>query len=184
MNRFSVEFRSEVNGSKLQGHAAVFNRHAEIGGGYETLAPTAFDEALRSDPDVVALINHNPALILDRTRTGSLHLEVDDDGLAFEATIPDTSYGRDLREQIQAGLMTGCSFGFIPGKDEIGRAPDGRQVRTHVSVRRLVDVSVVTLPAYDGTDVRLRAVTFEVRPLTAQSQMIRLRAAQLVKEVK
>lgn len=182
MNRFGVELRSEVTGNRLVGHAAVFNRHAEIGGGYETLASTAFDEALRSDPDVVALINHNPGLILDRTRSGTLKLAADSEGLAFEAQIPDTSYGRDLREQVAAGLMTGCSFGFIPGEDKVGRAPDGRQLRTHTSIRRLVDVSIVTLPAYDGTDVRLRQVDFANLPgPTLRGQLIRLRAAQLLK---
>lgn len=159
--RFEAELRSEVSGDRLAGHAAVFNRHAEIGAGYETLAPTAFDEALRSDPDVVALINHNMGLVLDRTRTGTLKLAADADGLAFETAIPNTSYGRDLREQVAAGLMTGCSFGFIPGAAEVGRARDGRLLRTHTSIRRLVDVSVVTLPAYDGTDVRLRHLTFD-----------------------
>lgn len=182
MNRFAVELRSAVEGNRLAGHAAVFGRHAEIGAGYETLAPTAFDEALRSDPDVVALINHDMGLILDRTRSGTLKLAADSEGLAFEAQIPDTSYGRDLREQVAAGLMTGCSFGFIPGKDEISRAPDGRQLRTHTSVRRLVDVSVVTLPAYDGTDVRLRHLEFDNLPgPTLRGQLIRLRAAQLLK---
>lgn len=182
MNRYGVELRSEVSGNRLAGHAAVFNRHADVGPGYEMLAPTAFDETLRSDPDVVALINHIPGLILDRTRSGTLKLATDADGLTFEATIPDTSYGRDLREQIAAGLMTGCSFGFIPGKDEVSRAPDGRQLRTHTSIRRLVDVSVVTLPAYDGTEVHLRAISFANPPgPTLRGQLIRLRAAQLLK---
>jgi HK97 family phage prohead protease len=113
---------------------------------------------------VVALINHNFGLILDRTRTGTLKLSTDANGLVFESGIPDTSYGRDLRAQVASGLMTGCSFGFLPGDDELGRAPDGRQLRTHTSIRRLVDVSIVTLPAYDGTDVRLRHLTFE-RPV-------------------
>ena len=182
MNRYGVELRSEVAGNRLAGHAAVFNRHADLGaGGYEMLAPTAFDETLRSDPDVVALINHIPGLILDRTRSGTLKLATDADGLAFEATIPDTSYGRDLREQIAAGLMTGCSFGFLPGEDELGRAPDGRQLRTHTSVRRLVDVSVVTMPAYAGTEVYLRSMTFDPPQRTLRGQLIRLRAAQLLK---
>lgn len=184
MNRFGVELRAEVEGNRLAGHAAVFDRHAEVGFGLETLSRTAFDKALAEDPDVVALINHNMGQILDRSRGGTLKLGVDDAGLVFEAAIPDTSYGRDLREQIASGLMTGCSFGFIPGEDRVGRAPDGRQLRTHTSIRRLVDVSVVTMPAYDGTDVRLRHVEFGANPLTARGQLIRLQAAQHLRDVK
>jgi HK97 family phage prohead protease len=161
VNRFCAEFRSAVTGNRLEGHAAVFDRLAQIRGGWEQIAATAFDEVLRSDPDVMALINHDPGLILDRTRTGSLKLGTDSEGLTFEATIPDTSYGRDLREQIAAGLMTGCSFGFLPGRDELGHAPDGRQLRTHTSVKQLLDVSVVATPAYGGTDVTLRSQSFD-----------------------
>lgn len=184
MNRFGVELRAQVQGNRLAGHAAVFDVHAQLPGHWETLARSAFDETLAADPDVKALFNHNPSLILGSTRAKTLRLEVDDIGLSFEVDLPDTSYARDLRELVEREDVRGCSFGFVPGADRWSRAPDGGQLRTHTSIRELVDVSLVTHPAYDGTDVRLRHVEFSIRPPTARGQLIRLRAAQLIRDVK
>jgi HK97 family phage prohead protease len=181
MNRFGVELRAKVDGNTLAGHAAVFGALAKLPGHYETLSRSAFDETLDSDTDVKALFNHNPSLVLGSTRAKTLRLKVDDDGLAFEADLPDTSYARDLKELIARSDISGMSFGFIPGKDEWSRAPDGRQLRTHTSLRMLLDVSPVSYPAYDGTEVYLRTATFDGPRLTARGQLIRLRAAQLLK---
>lgn len=173
MNRLHVELRAaEVSGNTLAGHAAVFGQVAQIRGGYEAVAAGAFDEVLGQADDVVALRDHNPSLLLGRRSAGTLRLSTDADGLAFEVDLPDTSYANDVRELVRRGDLAGASFGFIPGKDELGHAPDGRQLRTHTSIRRLLDVSVVTLPAYDGTDVTLRHLTFDPPPLDRRTQLI------------
>lgn len=182
MNRFGVEVRAEVDGNRLAGHAAVFGALAELPSHYEALARTAFDEALAGDDDVKALVNHDTSRVLGSTRAKTLRLDVDDTGLAFEVDLPDTSYARDLRELVARNDVAAMSFGFLPGKDEWSRAPDGRQLRTHTSVARLLDVSPVAFPAYEGTEVYLRAATFDpARPPTLKGQLIRLRAAQLLK---
>jgi len=173
MNRLHAEFRAAVTGDRLEGHAAVFGQTAEIRGGYEAIAPKAFDEVLERGDDVVGLRDHNPTMLLGRTASGTLRLAVDGDGLAFEIPkLPNTSYANDLRELVERGDLRGASFGFLPGKDELGHAPDGRQLRTHTSIRRLLDVSVVTLPAYDGTDVTLRHLTFAPPRLDRRTQLI------------
>lgn len=171
MQRFAVEFRAEVAGDTLRGHAAVFGQTARVAGGYEQIAPTAFNEALKAS-DVRALLNHNPTLVLGRQSAGTLRLHVDDQGLAFEVDLPDTSYARDLRELVARGDVTGASFGFVPGQDEYRKAPDGKQVRTHTSVAQLLDVSPVTWPAYDGTNVALRHMDWGVQQPTLRQQLI------------
>lgn len=159
--RFNAELRAaELRGGTLYGHAAVFGQHAPIRGGWEAIAPGAFDQVLKRD-NVRALVNHNPSLLLGSTRSGTLKLATDTDGLVFEVQIPDTTYGRDLRELVERGDLGGASFGFIPGDDTVGTAPDGRQLRTHTNLAQLLDVSAVTYPAYDGTDVSLRSVSFD-----------------------
>lgn len=170
--RFHAELRAaEITGNTLAGHAAVFGQVAEIRGGYEAIAPGAFDAALRRGDDVVALRDHNPSHLLGRTSSGTLRLGVDDVGLTFEVDLPDTEYARDVRELVRRGDLNGASFGFLPGKDELAHAPDGRQLRTHTSLRRLVDVSVVASPAYPGTDVVLRSLTIPAR-LDRRTQLI------------
>ena len=174
MNRLYAELRAaEVRGDRLTGLAAVFGQTAEIRGGYEAIGPGAFDEVLRRDDDVVGLRDHNPSMLLGRTASGTLRVGVDGDGLAFEVPkLPNTTYANDLRELVDRRDLRGASFGFLPGADKIGRAPDGRQLRTHTSIRRLLDVSVVTLPAYDGTNVTLRHLTFDAPTIDRRTQII------------
>lgn len=181
MNRLYAELRAAaVTGNTLAGHAAVFGQTAEIRGGYEQIAPTAFDAVLARGDDVVALRDHDPALLLGRTASGTLRLAVDGDGLAFEVDLPDTAYAHDVRELVARRDLAGASFGFLPGEDKLGHAPDGKRLRTHTSVARLLDVSVVSLPAYEGTDVTLRHLTFDPAP-DRRSQLIRARHRALTR---
>lgn len=176
---FPVELRAaEISGNTLTGHAAVFDQPTQIRGGWEQIAPGAFDAALRRGDDVVALRDHNPSLLLGRTKSGTLRLGVDADGLVFEADLPDTEYARDVRALVARGDLAGASFGFLPGREARGKGPDGRQLRTHTSVQRLVDVSVVSTPAYEGTDVALRSAG---PPMTIEEQLLRARVARLLK---
>lgn len=175
VQRFGVELRAEVKGRTLTGHASVFDQLAVLPTHYERMSSTAFDAALKNpDTDVRALVNHDPMHLLGRQSSGTLRVSVDSRGLPFEVDLPNTTYANDLREVVERGDLTGASFAFLPGDDDWERAPDGRQVRTHVSVRELIDVSAVTFPAYGGADVALRFVTFSSDARRA-SQLIRAR---------
>lgn len=175
MNRLFAELRSaDVAGNTLAGYAAVFDQATQIRGGWESIAPGAFDAALAAGDDVVALRDHDPALLLGRTSSGTLRLDADGQGLAFEVDLPETSYAADVRELVRRGDLAGASFGFLPGQDSMSVAGDGRQLRTHTSVRRLLDVSVVAMPAYDGTSVALRSLDLSPAP-DRRSQLIRVR---------
>lgn len=174
--RFGVELRAEVTVNKLVGHAAVFGQYAELPGHLETVHRSAFD-AIRADAstDVVALYEHDPAKLLGRQSSGTLRWSVDSEGLPFELDIPDTSHGRDVRELALRGDLKACSFGFVPGRDEWSQI-EGRQLRTHTSVSRLRDLSVVCFPAYTGTSVMLRSLDRASAPTeSGRSQLIRAR---------
>lgn len=178
MDRLGAELRSELAGDRLSGHAAVFGRLARLPSNYEAVGRSAFDGVLDSD-DVRALVNHNPDNLLARSGAGTLKLSTDDSGLYFEIPkLPNTTYAHNLREQIERGDLNGMSFGFIPGTVAMSKAPDGLQVRTHTGVRRLLDISPVTYPAYDGTDVVLRHQTFDHE--SNRSRLIKARAAVLL----
>lgn len=177
LTRYAVQTRARLDGNTLYGHAAVFGQMAEVPGGYETLARTAFDDVLdRSDTDVVALVEHDPSRLLGRQSAGTLRLKVDDEGLAFEVDLPDTSYARDLRTLVSRGDITGASFGFIPdqSKTKFRMAPGGGTLAEHTRLAMLRDISPVTFPAYKGTAVALRSQ--EIGRLTSRSRMIRARA--------
>lgn len=174
-SRFNVELRARVDEDTIFGHAAVFGQVANLGSSYEQLHRDAFNAVLE-DPstDVRALINHDPNQLLARQSSGTLRLQTDNEGLSFEIDLPDTSYARDLRSLVARGDLDGASFGFVPGDDEWDRAPDGRRLRTHTRVARLIDISPVTFPAYEGAGVALRRHEFE--PVSRRrTQMIHAR---------
>jgi HK97 family phage prohead protease len=174
VERFAVECRAAVEGSRLVGHASVFDQTAEIRGHYECLAPSAFDAALDGGADPRFLLNHDPSRLLGRRSAGTLRLDVDERGLAFEVDLPDTEDGRTVRELTRRGDLSGASFAFVPGEDAWTRAPDGRQLRTHTSIAELLDLSVVTYPAYEGAGVALRSLTITARP-SGRTRSIRAR---------
>lgn len=154
---FTVETRSEKE-PELFGHAAVFDTCADIFCWRERIERGAFSESIAND-DVKALFNHDPNLLLGRTRNGTLKLEEDDIGLAVRIFPPDTSIGRDIITLVRRGDITQMSFAFTiakGGEEWIsgdGKSPDERIIKKV----RLYDVSPVTYPAYDSTTISVRS---------------------------
>jgi HK97 family phage prohead protease len=152
---FRIERRAE-GASVLVGHAAVFNSASEdLGGFREIVAPGAFAQSIVED-DVRALFNHDPNLILGRNRSQTLRLSEDSRGLAFEIDLPDTQLARDLAVSIERGDISGNSFAFRTVEDRWERG-DAMEIRTLIRVR-LFDVSPVTYPAYQATDIAMRSL--------------------------
>lgn len=179
---FTSEFRMEmVTENRVQGHASVFNRLAPIGRGYEEIGPHAFDEVLRRSEDVRFLLNHNPDNLLGRTKSGTLRLGTDDNGLVVDNDLPETTLGNDMRILIRRRDLTGFSFGFAPDpqSDTFRLAPDGRQITTRNNIARMLDASLATYPAYGETDdAILRTVDFSNALSTdnRRAQLIRARS--------
>ena len=99
---------------KIVGYAAVYNSDSEpIAGMFiERIRPGAFDRAIKEKQDVRALVNHDPTLILGRTKAETLSLKSDEKGLAIEITPPDTQVARDIIESIDRGDVDQMSFAF------------------------------------------------------------------------
>lgn len=162
-----VEVRTNADGTvRVGGHAAVFDTATQIGppgiGFEERIAPGAFKKTISDGADVRLLFNHNPDLVLARTKSGTLTLSEDKVGLAVAADLAPTTVGRDLAILLQRGDVSQMSFGFQVVKDiwETQRGSDGsdHEVRTILEAR-LFDVSAVTYPAYDETDLAIREAT-------------------------
>ena len=142
---------------RLAGYAAVFDSLSEnLGGFREKIAPGAFDQVLNDD--VRALVNHDPNLILGRTISGTLKINLDNRGLFYEIDVPDTAFARDLMESVKRGDVSQSSFAFRVEDDRWDEDDDGRYIRTIKKVKRLYDVSPVTYPAYPDTDVATRSM--------------------------
>ena len=143
------------------GHAAVFGiLSADLGGFKERIQRGAFSRAIRERQDTKFLINHDPNRIIGRVKNGTLQLSEDTQGLRFRCELPDTSAGRDLRMQLDSGLVDECSFAFTVGKNGQRWTREADQdsgteclVRDLTDVDELLDCAAVVYPAYPGTDI-------------------------------
>ena len=153
-----TELRAEstADGVIVKGYAAVFDSFSEdLGGFKETINRSAFDRVL--DNDVVALLNHDNNIVFGRTSSGTLKLSVDERGLVSEINMPNTQAAKDTIELMKRGDISKMSFGFIVDNDKWEESERGF-VREVKEVKRLVDGSIVTRPAYNDTTVGLRSL--------------------------
>ena len=175
--RFASEARAAIEGNRLIGHASVFEQETRIADFYEQVHRDAFADVL--DGDTVLQLEHQ-GLPLARTTSGTMTLAVDGTGLVFDAEPADTSAGRDLRTLVRRGDLYSCSFGFTVAEDDWSKRDDGTPLRTILRVGRLYDVSVVTFPAYLGTDVSLRTLFGDVpNPPRFPARSARVQAASI-----
>jgi hypothetical protein len=164
---FCTELRAESQGDEtaIVGYAAKFNTVShDLGGFREKIAPGAFTRTLRENADVRCLMNHNPSLIMGRTKSGTLTLSEDNVGLRFRSVLPDTQAARDLHTLVKRGDIDECSFGFTVAangqnwtEEKSRDNSDWYAMRTLTDVD-LLDVSAVTYPAYPNTQVGARAM--------------------------
>lgn len=155
---------------RLTGYAARYNSFTDLGWFRERIKAGAFDDALKTS-DVRCLKNHDPNLILGRTKNETLRLESNTLGLKFDNDIPDTTTGKDTLAEVKRGDISGCSFAFTVAEDDWKYFDDDRpSERTIVKIGQLFDVGPVTYPAYPDTSVaarsleRVRAETEEEKP--------------------
>ncbi len=154
----SAEFRSEVTGRTLTGYASIYGTYADIGQYVETFAPGAFDATLgNTATDVRSFWNHDSAKLLGRQSAETLRVWSDSTGLGYEVQLPDTSYANDVRALAERGDIGGVSIGFRPGKEEWGKVAR-RELRTHISVAALIEISPCSIPAYGSTTIALRSL--------------------------
>lgn len=150
-----AEVRQDADGIKVAGYAAVFNEWTDIGGHFqERVAPGAFDGVLGDDTRF--LINHRD-LPLARVSSGTLKLKVDERGLYMETTLdPKDPDVQRIVPKMERGDLREMSFAFTVEKDEWERE-NRTDKRTIQKVGQLIDVAIVTNPAYGGTEIGLRS---------------------------
>ena len=120
---------------------------------YEQVSRSAFSDTDMSD--VIMQYDHQ-GRVFARLSNGTLHLDVDEHGLRVRADLGGTEIGRQLYEEISGGYTNKMSFGFTVTDDDI--VPDGdNYLRTIKAVGRLFDVSAVSLPANDLTEISARS---------------------------
>ena len=148
---------TESDGMRFTGYAAVFNSDSEPLPFIERIMPGAFKRSLKARNEVKLFKNHNMDEVLASTRSKTLRLSEDSKGLLAEATLPDTTAGRDLAVLMKRGDVHAMSFGFsVPARGD-SWSDDG--MTRQLKEIRLHEVSIVTgFPAYEATTASVRSL--------------------------
>lgn len=153
-----VRETEEENDYTVTGYATTFDEPYtlySIGDGKvvkEQVSRNAFDNTDRSD--VIMQFDHE-GNVFARLSNDTLKLTVDDHGLFVEAYLGGTSNGRNLYEEIKGGYINKMSFGFTVTDDDLAEADYG-YLRTIKAIGKLYDVSAVSIPANDYTEISAR----------------------------
>lgn len=145
------------NSNKVEGYALLFNTPSkDLGGFTETIDPKALDGVDLSQ--VVMLDQHDYSKPLASVSAGTLELDVDDKGLHFTATLdPSVTYASDTLSNVKNGNINSMSYRFdlADGADQWAKDDQGNITRTINQIKDLFEVSTVTVPAYDETNVEV-----------------------------
>lgn len=126
---------------------------------YEEIDARAFDETDLSD--VIMQYNHE-GRVFARGSNNTLQIRPDDFGLQTLARLNGTQLGRAIWEEVDGGYATKMSMGFVVGEDERTYTEDYETGKITVNrkitkIKKLYDVSIVSLPANDATSISARS---------------------------
>ena len=161
-----METRKAEDGAMfVEGYATTFNEPYQLWTSpdytvNEQVDRNAFAETDMSD--VIMQYDHE-GRVFARIANGTLELTVDNHGLKIRARLDGTEIGRQLFEEIQGGYTNKMSFGFTVKEQKREETVDNETghitvLRTITKIGKLYDVSAVSLPANDATEISARDV--------------------------
>ena len=179
-------FKTNEENEKLyiEGYFIKYNDETNLYGDvYEEIDKRAVDKSLKEN-DIRGLWNHDTSLVLGRTGNNTLTLKSDDVGLYGRIEINrEDPQAMGAYARVKRGDVSGCSFGFYPVEEEYQERSDGGH-KFIIKSLDLFEVSAVTFPAYDSTEISARSKQIEQmkkRQLDAKKQEIRKRLEEFKK---
>ncbi len=161
-----METRSAEDGAMIvEGYATTFNQPYELWRDSEMIVSEQVDRNAFAETDMSDVIMQydHEGRVFARIANGTLALESDDHGLKIRANLGGTEIGRQLFEEIRGGYTNKMSFGFTVTADErkTAKDEDGKitVLRTITKIGKLYDVSAVSLPANDATEISARTIS-------------------------
>lgn len=141
----------------VEGYATTWERYLlyedDDGIVYEQFLPEAFKECDMSD--VIFQYNHM-GRVFARTSNQTLIVELDNKGLFTAADLSKTQLSRGMYEDIKTKLITKMSWAFLPDYNSLEYDKNTRTI-IHHKVLKMFDVSAVSFPANDGTEINARS---------------------------
>ena len=154
----TVEAVPDTDDYIVEGYATTFDQPYHLyydEKGRDVREQVSKDAFLNTDMSDVIMQYDHEGRVFARLSNDTLHLETDEHGLKMRAYLGGTQIGRNLYEEIKGGYTNKMSFGFTVDGHKVEKDEDGF-LRTVQSIRKLWDVSAVSLPANDFTEISAR----------------------------
>lgn len=170
--RAAIEFRvADLENYIVEGYATTFDEPYELegcGGEKEIILRSALDDADMSD--VIFQFDHR-GMVMARTRNNTLSLFADEHGLGIRADLSGTQRGRELAEAIANGLVDRMSWGFMVAEGGYEFDFESRTC-TITKISKVYDVSAVSIPANQGTDIQKRSAFLDGAIEAAKQELL------------
>lgn len=156
----TFETREEGDLGIIEGRPVVFNERTDLGYFDEIIDRGALDNT--DMHDVRLCLNHDTSYVYARSRNNNenstMQIGVDDMGMYFRAglDVKNSPKAQDYYAAIQRRDIDKMSFMFIIGEDKWEGLDTDHPTRTITSIERIVEISAVTFPAYDATEINAR----------------------------
>ena len=160
---FDVSAEETERGHILTGRPIVYNSRTNLGLFDEIIEQGALDGTDLTD--VRFLVNHNTMMIpLARSRrnngNSTMKLTPDENGLLIDYVSLDVENNADARaleSAVKRGDVSGMSFMFSIDGFEWENLESDHPTRHITKIGSVVEVSAVTFPAYDATEIYARS---------------------------
>lgn len=158
---FKIRAEETETGNIITGRPIVYDSRADLGWFDEIIERGALDKADLTD--VRFLVNHDISKIplarsRKNTKNSTMQLIVDDDGMGIRVAL-DTENNTEacnLYSAVKRGDITGMSFMFGINGEEWDDIESDHPTRRIKEISTVVEVSAVTFPAYDATEINAR----------------------------
>ena len=157
---FEVRAESDEQYGILTGRPVVYNQWTDLGCFSEIIEAGALDGADLTD--VRFLVNHDLSKIpLARSRRNNMgkntmQLTPDRQGLSLDWVKLDINNNADARalySAVERADVDGMSFAFVIDADTWEDIDSERPKRHITKIKKIIEVSAVTFPAYPGTEI-------------------------------
>lgn len=159
---FDIRAEETESGNVITGRPIVYNSRTNLGWYDEIIEAGALNNTDLTD--VRFLVNHDVSKIpLARSRrnngNSTMHLTVDNNGMGIRVTLDteNNAEARALYSAVQRGDITGMSFMFSVDGDKWDDLESEHPTRTITDIGTVVEVSAVTFPAYEATEINARS---------------------------
>lgn len=183
-----MQFSAVDDSSKIvEGYATTFNQpyllaEWENHKVYEQIDSRAFENCDLSD--VIMQYDHM-GRVFARNKNNTLNFLTDNIGFKIRGNLGGTELGGQIYEEIKGGYSDKMSISFTVDKEKCESIEDENGItvitRTILAIKKLYDVSVVSIPANDMTSISARSFC---DGLIAEIKAERLKRAQNIKKLK